>query len=470
MNVTFYSNFKKKDDSTKQPTGGVTLDCKMKSDCSLERPTFLIDGIDLSYNYCFFNGRYYFVTDIVLNKNNIYEISCNVDVLPTYKSDIGNYTGYIERASDDYDPYLYDSYIVAKRQSIQPSRAVTSVTFFDSTGSFIFPVMNKNGIEIFCTQYLEDWGPLFMPGTYGLTDFSDWLEAGISTLTDLSEKFGKVIWVPFTPTQLDGTLIGAGNPVSVGTIAIIPAHDMYKLSPTYIKESLSVYRIQRPTAYYNDFRDMSGDWIQYTLYIPGVGTIPLDPVIAGNRNIDIFPDMYFEPQTGDFTVRLNGVENYGQSGNEHWFQLGTYKGNMSAIIPWGDSQFAAKEISGNLMNGLTGLVGGIASGNYVGAVAAGVSGIAGAGIQAFAGSGGSLLSGGGGLATAKRMKDFVFTQIPLSSADIPNAEAGRPLCKIDQIGNHTGYLKMGAADVDIAGFEGEKAKLNSILKRGFYYE
>ena len=40
MNITYYTNFSKRINSTKQPTGGTTISCRLKAPCSVERPVF----------------------------------------------------------------------------------------------------------------------------------------------------------------------------------------------------------------------------------------------------------------------------------------------------------------------------------------------------------------------------------------------------------------------------------------------
>lgn len=102
MQIILYKNFSKKINSTKQPDNtvtSVTIDAVMKQPTSLENPIFLINGIDLEVNYCKWADHYYFVDDIVLSNNNIYEIHCRMDVLATWKTEIGTTTQYIERAS-----------------------------------------------------------------------------------------------------------------------------------------------------------------------------------------------------------------------------------------------------------------------------------------------------------------------------------------------------------------------------------
>lgn len=469
MILNVFTDFIKRRNSTKQPTGtGTEYSVYLKEDCSVENPVFLIDGINLNANYCLWNDHYYFIDDIIVTTNNIYELHCSMDVLATFKSEISEYSGYIERASDEYDPYIYDGFICAKKETGDISQAITTITFFDSTGSYIFPVMNKYGIEIFVTQHLEEFGHIFMPGTYGLNDFDDWLKAGISTLTDLGQFFGKVMWVPFTPTQLQATLVPASEPISVGTIAWLFDNDIYKMQPLTMVTSLGVYRINRPAPLYNDFRDTSSEWVEYSLYIPGIGNVPLDATIAGDRSVDIVPYLYYEPENGELVVRLDAVKDYGTI-NESHTRLGVYKSNMCATIPFGDSQWALKESGYTLSNGLNSVVTSIMQGNYVGAVLSGVSGVVNAAGTALTGAHANVTNGGG-LALSKYMHDFVFTQIPLASADIPNTECGRPLCKIDQIGQHSGFIKMGQANVPIAGLGGEKELLNNYLNNGFYYE
>lgn len=84
MTATFWSNFSKRQNSTLQPsTAGTSYTVYLKDNVSVLSPVFLIDGIDLSVTYCRWNGRYYFVRDIILSNNNIYQVSCEIDALAT---------------------------------------------------------------------------------------------------------------------------------------------------------------------------------------------------------------------------------------------------------------------------------------------------------------------------------------------------------------------------------------------------
>ena len=91
ISATFYS-FSKRKNSTKQPTGsGDSYSVTLKSGTSIISPTLLLNIASRpSYNYLSFEGRYYFVTDIVSVRTDLWEISCTVDALATWKSEIGS--------------------------------------------------------------------------------------------------------------------------------------------------------------------------------------------------------------------------------------------------------------------------------------------------------------------------------------------------------------------------------------------
>lgn len=65
----------------------------LRGESSVINPSFLIEITNPSqYNYCFipeFN-RYYFITDMVSVRTNIWRIECSVDVLMSYQAQILN--------------------------------------------------------------------------------------------------------------------------------------------------------------------------------------------------------------------------------------------------------------------------------------------------------------------------------------------------------------------------------------------
>ena len=83
-NLTYYS-FNKRSKSTKQPTGGgTTIDVKLKGGTDLLSPTFILDwpsGSVPTFNYVFFENRYYFVKNIINETNYRYQIVCEEEMI-----------------------------------------------------------------------------------------------------------------------------------------------------------------------------------------------------------------------------------------------------------------------------------------------------------------------------------------------------------------------------------------------------
>ena len=114
MLVSFYS-FAKKENSTKQvpPSDPTKTDvqCQLKDDCDFINPVLVISPDILpgtftptAFTYCSipYWQRYYFVKNWRYKKP-VWEVELTVDVMASFKSQIGQTTTYIERASAAYD-------------------------------------------------------------------------------------------------------------------------------------------------------------------------------------------------------------------------------------------------------------------------------------------------------------------------------------------------------------------------------
>lgn len=84
-------------------------------DCDLLSPSLLLNvhpGVNFNYLQVLdapFNGRYYYIDNITLMQNGIRRVTCSIDVLMSYKSDIKKETAVIERQEFDANTYLPDS-------------------------------------------------------------------------------------------------------------------------------------------------------------------------------------------------------------------------------------------------------------------------------------------------------------------------------------------------------------------------
>ena len=100
MDVYLYNNTKRLNSTAAAPATFTTLDCVLKQGTSFINPVLIVNysGVP-SFNYMKFEGRYYWITDIVSIKNDLWEIYGRVDVLGTYKGHIQATTAFV----------LYDS-------------------------------------------------------------------------------------------------------------------------------------------------------------------------------------------------------------------------------------------------------------------------------------------------------------------------------------------------------------------------
>lgn len=91
---------------------------------SVENPVLILEesvANIMGANYCYISdfGRYYFITDKTCDVNGMWTISLKVDVLESFKYDIYQLKGIVQRQKDNYDMYLRDDKIpVGARKTV----------------------------------------------------------------------------------------------------------------------------------------------------------------------------------------------------------------------------------------------------------------------------------------------------------------------------------------------------------------
>lgn len=463
MNVTFYSNFTKKKNSTKQPSGGTTLNCLMKKDCSISAPVFLIDGIDLSYNYCYFNGRYYFITDIVLNKNNIYEINCRVDVLATYKLQIGNYTAFVERAGSRFDDKINDVFLSSQQFITNAGVATTDVGMING-GCYIFRTVSGDGINSYATEDMEMLGAIYQNSTYGTSDtiIQSILDSiGMSAL-DASQYLLNVMWVPFDISSLSGTAVNGQDPSPTsGGIELGFWRYKWPAETGWAAKKLTEFRkgttqtLVMPHSAYNDFRAYSSEFTRYTIFLPGVGTVNLN---ALDTKFELGITMECDLISGGigYIIRNTGGGNY----------IATFNGQLGVNIPMVSTNIN----SAGFLESVAGTIAAVAASETgVGVAAALAAGTVNS-VKTLASEQGSINGYNGNIGMIKRSHQVLVNIEQYGSKDFPLVVAGRPLYENTVINTLSGFVKCGGASLDIGGFENEKSEVNTYLNSGFYYE
>lgn len=461
MNVTFYTNFTKRRNSTLRPSGGTVHDVKLKERCSLLQPVFIFQGQHFNYNFCLWNNRYYFVTDAEPIANNLYEITCNVDVLATYRPQIGAYTAYIERASSAYDTDVIDMLLTQEQLVVagdSVNHSIDAVTQY-SNGTFIVPVFTHSGTILYAFNDLEVMSS-FCNGSlmiYAGNNIGQNLEALVSTIGmnvfDIDDYIGNVMWVPFALSdiaELDTDTNLHFGPYDVGKGGNV----FYRITSPYKFKHIDLGSL---TNLYSDFRKFDPRFSRYTLLLPGVGLVPIN-ALDGGRD-DLILNVHIDFFTGSIVYRLCVMTAGG--GTPVNYEIATFSGRIAVNVPLSQS-------TGNpdsFLAGVIGVAAGIATENY--AMAAGSAMSA---IGAITEQQPQLYGSNGNIPFALRNYTVRFSVTNYGSKEFILTEAGRPLCENRQISTLSGFIKCGNAAVPIAGFESEKTELNNMLNSGFYYE
>lgn len=113
MNLTLYANNSENIRMDKELTQIAELTGTLKEETSVIDPVIIISDIDayvtlVNYAYIQEFKRYYFITNIHSVRKNLWRLSMHVDVLETYKLDIRENSGIIERNENLYDLQLND--------------------------------------------------------------------------------------------------------------------------------------------------------------------------------------------------------------------------------------------------------------------------------------------------------------------------------------------------------------------------
>ena len=113
MNIKLLTYSEPKKSVKKSYTAVATLTGTMRDALDVVEPVFLVQASTQYDNanavYCEELGRYYFITGKEWIRTGLFAISCHVDALVTYRSDLLNNSGIISRNSNLFNGYLPDN-------------------------------------------------------------------------------------------------------------------------------------------------------------------------------------------------------------------------------------------------------------------------------------------------------------------------------------------------------------------------
>lgn len=448
MQITYWTGFSKKKNSTKQPTSGTDVSVVLKNNTSLLNPTFECASVPANINYCYCSdfGRYYFVTNVTHILGGRILIDCECDVLATFKSLIGSYSAFVERAASSYDLNISDAEIYSTTEIVQSAITAGDTLGIDYsyTGTYVVTVVGKTGLKKYS---------LSMADIQAIYNSS--FDASLASYFDMTNPFAGV------EAAIQALFCAMGNPaqyvksvkwfpcsLASGTAETPVFGFMSGTASRYVcKETAKMgTSISVPARYYNDFRDFDSRFTVASVFLPGVGDINLDPkylqktltctyyvdVNTGACDVDLFAD---QSEIGHFSccvgidVPIGGTTGYNPVGQ---------------ILNAGASALSLNP--------------GAAIGHLRGAITETLQ---------------PPIATTGASGNMKIWDERPFVQVSvtrLGSTGIPTTQKGRAKFAAATISSLSGFIQCMDASVDIPGYASEKDRVNGYLNSGFYYE
>lgn len=351
ISVTFYKNVGKKLNSTKIPTYGyydeIDLTVELKSVTGLFTPVLVIstdtfvDGQGdiknpMQYNYCHIPDfeRYYFVRSWswVMGR---WECSLEVDVLASFKTDIGSSSLYVLRSASECDPDIVDTkYPVMAADASSQYQGKTYANVYNiwntniygsnvGDGFFRVSIVNNDSGAIGAVSHYALSGTVMAELMNKLYSAPSWMGVTDASISEDMQKMlfnpmqyiTSVIWIP---TGLDTTGMSPIHTVPYGWWSLTLTGDVYKITVGKMTKSIQASIPVPHHPQYSIYRH----WLQlspYTtagLYLTPFGFIPLDTSkIYGATHVDV--EVRVDVLTGKGTLLLsshkteNGITTYG---------------------------------------------------------------------------------------------------------------------------------------------------------------
>ena len=463
--VNLYTH-SKRDNSTKRPSGsGTSYSCVLKHGCGIQHPTITLNlglSVDPSqYNYAYIPvfDRYYYIEEWYF-EDALWSAQLKVDVMATFKSEIGDSTLYVLRSANEYDgkiiDTLYPTYTNCDFSTVEKNNPWSSGIYIvgiagsdGQFGSMNFYAMTASQVATMCSR-LTDSTNIITDIEYN--NFEQFSKALQLSLVDPLQYIKSCTFLPVGIGDISNTQL---NPYLVA-FRWYTGTQGYQISPSSrIIKNFTFAIPKHPDTNSRGSYVNTAPFTNLFLTVPPFGTISIDSTVTCNAN-NLYVTIEVDPITGKaiLTVTandtvLNRIES--QVGVEISLTQIT-RDYVGAIT--------------NTAQAVTNAVGGFTSGNIAGGIGSSIGNIGNAvqAIQARANTVGTTGSFVGNHGTFRLDAQF-FRPV----ADDPTHN-GRPLCQNRKISNLGGYMLIQDGDVPINGTLAEATEIKTFLESGFYYE
>lgn len=443
VSMKFYSNFSKRENSTKQPTGGTDYSVVFKDAFSIVGGKIKLQAnFDVAKNYtaASYGSNYYNVVDVVSVSNGIVEITLSLDVLATYKSSIASYTGLIERAPvDSYINYLPDDKI-SNTGNMITNKLIWSSDLILSKQNVCVQLKTSNSVSAQC-YYLS------LEGLSNLTQQLDTFWAGndINLITNIN----------FVNVSLSSISSAVG---AVATTTIVIGNVSYTISSTAyafyqpsVVEETHVYNLLGVEFTYSDARKIDDRYTRLSFIVNNTEVV-LDSVYNVASELKVA-----------CTLDLNTLSVLTQVSVKRY---DSYKIVYSGYTNVGIG-YSLSNNNNNILNGISTafrVSGQTFLKNYSGIISEIPNIVQNKEASCSGSAPGTVLS----------MTDLFFKLylIEYDSTDKSPTEYGYPYYKVSSINtlNTSGFYKFVNPKLNIASLDNIKSKVDAYLANGFFYE
>lgn len=454
----------KRVNSTAVPSGGEGFSVTLKRGCSVLNPEFLLKTASFDYNMVQWNGRYYWVRDVTWERDDLARVSCTVDVLGTWRSQIKAASAYVNYSTSSYNVHLNDDRLMTETNTSRETWKGSPLAFMDAEGSYVLGVVGKANVR----------GSSGMTQVYSLSNdqasdlsvaFSE--EGGIweKIAQQFADIYGCLVFCRWVPLPVD-----TGPSGSISILNFNTGITGSKIANRYLNTGFNVII----PWFSEDFRRVEPYSAAY-LFLPFVGVVDVALSAFAETN-SIYVSTSIDRYTGDIIYKIGGDA----------YPVAVYSGNCAVEVPINSYQ---RDWKGVVQGGMSTVYNIVQSalGTTVAAIAGDTNQAAGKGIQGmissigdFANTGMSYLSmnsgskggisGGAGLGMGLEPSLTVITH---NTSQAPSAMAGvigRPCGRTVNIGSLSGFVQTAEFKVSGPMTQTEKDKIEAYMRGGVYLE
>ena len=453
--VRFYT-FSKRNNSTKQPLSiqNTSFNCDIRNVSNILNPSIeLKHDNPKNFNYCFIQEfeRYYFISNWTFNQG-LWIASCTIDVLATYKTQIGGTTKNVLRSASNKNGKLIDN--IAPITTDFTTNYVHNLPYPNqqngapslSKGVYVIGVLGNNSGGQTMYELLPSQFQSLLSSLLTTADGYDWGDLTRGVINSLMNPFQYISSCRWYPNEF---IVSGTEQIKCGLWgSSVNGYPIVSLTDTpYATFFIPIAKHPQTNSRgeYVNLSPFSQTMIDASVF--GLIDIDTTSLIGSNYiGIQIFVDAY----SGIGTIKAYAEATQSLTFNKMLFKKDVQFG---VNIPLSSNDANAVP---SILNTALGLASGSIDFGSIGSVVSSLNGQ----IDATSSSG----------SITQHLNGFNLHQIFRNQSDIDYVNKGYPLMKNVVINTLSGYLLCDDGNIELSCTDTEKEKIKQYLEQGFYYE